>query len=181
MTAARDDEDIRWRPDKLLIPAILAGSRTSWIDLSEPDRAWVVAGLKRMGYTAEFTAERLGCAVRSVRSVWANAGVIVALYLDEADSFGDTLRMNETELRRLVKTLADAEGARDRYKLQLDRLLAVHLAEKEGQRHRCGCPITRYGTYISPEGKIGCREHRRLAVARHRQRRREGVLSAVPG
>lgn len=175
MTAAVEpDEEERWRPDDLLIPAILDPRNcTVMADLSVADQAWVVAGLKRLGYTAEFTAERLECSVRSVRSIMAGAGVIVMLYLDEADNFGDTYRMSEAELRRLSRELADATSARDRYKVQLDRLLDAHLTEGAVSTFPCGCPRTKYNTYIAPKtGKAGCREHRRLAVQRCRERKR---------
>lgn len=184
MTAAvsPDPDEDRWRPDDLLVPAILAGSRTTMNDLAAPDRAWVVAGLKRLGYTAEFTAERLGCSVRSVRSIWSDAGVIVALYLDEAENFGNTYRMADSEIKRLVAELAEVAGARDRYKAMLDRLLDAHLTGDVVGTFPCGCPRTKYNTYEAPKtGKKGCREHRRLAVARHRERQRGGVLRTVSG
>ncbi|URC18186.1 hypothetical protein SEA_ZENTENO07_85 [Mycobacterium phage Zenteno07] len=178
MTETADFPTERWAPDELLVPAILAGSRTRMADLSAPDRAWVVAHMKLAGYTAEQTADRLDCSVRSVRSVWSDAGVIVALYLTEADNFGNTYRMLDGELRQMAVALGEAERDRDRYKAQLDRMLDTLMTDGRVLSFPCGCPRTRYNTYVAPKtGKAGCREHRRLAVARHRARRRQLVTS----
>lgn len=171
-----DDEDRwspSWRPDPLLVPAILAGSPTTLKSLSAPDGAWAIANLRLMGYTADFIAERLGCALRTVRTISADAGVLVALYLAEAETFDLTNRMQSGEITRLATLLEVTEAERDRYLDQLRRMLDTLMTEGKVEAFPCGCPRTRYNTYTAPKtGKQGCREHRRLAVARHRARRK---------
>lgn len=155
------------------MPAILAGSPTTLKDLSPPDAAWAIANLRLEGYTAEFIRERLGCALRTVRTISADAGVLVALYLAEAEAFDQTNRMQQGEVTRLAALLEITEAERDRYLAQLRRVLDTLMTEGKVEAFPCGCPRMRYNTYVAPKtGKAGCREHRRLAVARHRARRR---------
>lgn len=172
MTEALGDEE-RWRPDLLLVPAILAGSPVTMAQLAVPDRAWAVANLRRAGYTAEVISEWLGCSLRLVRTVSAETAVLVQLYLDEVEAFDMTHRMQSGEIVRLAAALEEAESARERYRRQLANVIDTLMTEGKVESFPCGCPRTRYNTYIAPKtGKAGCREHRRLAVARHRARRR---------
>ena len=162
------------------MPAILAGSPVVLAKLAPPDRAWAIANLRLLGYTADFIAERLNCALRTVRTISADAGVLVALYVSEAENYDMTNRMQQGEIARLAGDLGLAESARDRYRDQLRRVLDTLMTEGKVIAFPCGCPRTRYNTYIAPKsGKAGCREHRRLAVARHRARKR--LTSVGPG
>ena len=53
-----DEPDAKgWRPDHLLVPAVLAGSPVTMADLAPADRAWAVAGLMRAGHTADRAAD----------------------------------------------------------------------------------------------------------------------------
>lgn len=176
-----DGHEHRWRPDDLLIPAILAGSPTSMRDLTPADRAWVVAGLRRAGFTAEAISDRLGCSLRQVRAVAAEPlAAVCRLLQEESEHFAAELRMTREELRARGAELRAAESASARYKLQLFRLLDITMAEPQHPTFACGCPRTRYNTYIAPKtGKIGCREHRRLAVVRYRERRAMSTLSVL--
>ena len=139
-------------------------------DLNGCDRAWaVVVMTDDEELTAEEIADRLDCSLRLVRTVLAGPeAVLVRLYRAEAEAFERTLDMTQGEVARLAEALGDTEGERDRLQAQRDRLLAVHLAERNGETHRCGCPVTRYNTYITPKGHRECRTHRNLAVQRHR-------------
>lgn len=174
-----DDEpqpEARWRPDELLIPAILAGSATTMRDLGAADRSWVVAGLRRNGLTAEQIRDRLRCSLRQVRAIAAEPLTAVCRLLqDESEHFADELRLVHGELRLLGIEHRQTMAARDRYKTQLLNLLDAHLTEGGVSTFPCGCPRTAYNTYVAPKtGKAGCREHRRLAVARHRERLKSG-------
>ncbi|AHZ95334.1 hypothetical protein HL05_gp074 [Mycobacterium phage Manad] len=167
-----------WQPDHSLVPAILAGSPVTMKQLRPPDRAWAVAVLRRMGYTAELIADWLSCSLRLVHTISADSAVLVQLYLDHTETTGNEHRMLASEVARLAEALADAEAAAERYRQQRDRLIAVGSSDKAA--FPCGCPRTRYNTYVAPKtGKAGCRHHRTLAVARHRARKRQaaGVAS----
>ncbi|AXN53351.1 HNH endonuclease [Mycobacterium phage Thonko] len=171
-----DADDLpRWSPDELLVPAILAGSPTVMSDLSLADRAWAVLQLKDLGYTAEFTAERLDCSVRLVRSIIADdLGQVMRRYIDQSETNTRESVMTAAEVKRLAAELAAAEAARDRYHGQLTRLLDDRREGRDPVFRKCGCPKTRYNTYIHPKtGKASCRYHRRLAQRRYEQRRRE--------
>jgi hypothetical protein len=172
--------EARWRPDDQLIPAILAGSPTVMRNLAPADRAWVIAGLRRAGLTAEAISDRLSCSLRQVRAIAAEPLTAVCRLLqEESETFAAELRMTREELRARGGELRAAESAANRYKLQLFRLLDATLTEPP-PTFPCGCPRTRYNTYIAPKtGKVGCREHRRLAVARHRERRALSTVHAL--
>lgn len=171
--------ETRWRPDDQLISAILAGSSTVMRDLLPADRAWVVAGLRRAGLTAEAISDRLSCSLRQVRAIAAEPLTAVCRMLqEESEAFAAELRMTREELRAAGAELHTAEAACARYKVQLSRLLDLHLALPSV--FSCGCPRTKYNSYIAPKtGKVGCREHRRLAVARHRERRALSTVHAL--
>lgn len=178
------DED-GWRPDALLIPAILAGSPTTMRDLSLPDRAWVVVGLTRAGYTAEAIADRLKpCSVRVIRAVLAEPLAHVCARLqEESEAFADEYRMAHGEIERLSRELREATAAGNRYRKQLIDLIDVD--PDTPPTFPCGCERTRYNTYVAPKtGKAGCRRHRGAAVARHRAKARQiggGVIAVGRG
>ena len=169
------DELPRWAPDELLVPAILAGSTTPMSELSLADRTWVVLELKDRGHAAEAIADRLGYQVRRVRGIAADdLGQVMRLYRETAENFARELGMNAAEVKRLARALAEAERDRDRYHDQLRRALdrIDALRSPTGVPvFSCGCPKTPYNTYRAPKtGKTGCREHRRLAQQRYRER-----------
>lgn len=172
-----DEADIpRWSPDELLVPAILAGSRTTMADLGAADRAWAVLTLRDAGHTAKFIAEMMGCSVRTVYDVLADeVGQVMRRYMDTAEHFDQEHRMAASEVARLDRTLTETAMERDRYRDQLRRVLDQLMGGDSytGPRFRCGCPRTRYNTYTAPKtGKSGCRYHRTMAQARYRERQR---------
>jgi hypothetical protein len=163
----------RWSPDEQLIPALLAGSPTTMADLGPADRAWVVAGMRLRGMTADAIADRLECSLRLVRSVSAEPITAVAmLYQREAEAFADEYRMVSSELRRLVGELAEAQRDRDRCQDQLSRMLDRFVTGDSGPAFRCGHPKTRYNSYTAPKtGKVSCRQCHAAAQATYRARR----------
>jgi hypothetical protein len=168
----------RWQPDELLVPAILAGSSTTTMDdLALADQAWVVLQLKDAGHTAEFTAERLGCSVRLVRArISDDLGQVMRRYMDTAEHFDREHAMAHGEVQRLARALGEAERDRDRYQGERNRLIDRAMSGEGGPVFSCGCPQTRYNTYVAPKtGKRGCRHHRTLAQARYRARRRQAT------
>ena len=167
----------RWHPDEQLVPAILAGNRfITWDRLSAADRAWCACVLKEAGYTAEFTAEALGCSVRTVRSAISDdLGQVMRRYMDQAEVFDREHLMAAGEVARLDRDLTEAARDRDRYLGERNRLIDRLMAGDgwAGPRFRCGCPRSKYNTYTAPKtGKQGCRHHRTLAQVRYRERTR---------
>lgn len=177
----------RWQPDHQLVPAILAGSPTVMADLCLADRAWAVAGLHRAGHTAEQICDRLDCALRTVRTLLASPMVAVCTLLqEESENFADEYRMSHGEIARLTRELREVSASANRYREQLLGLIAVD--PEAPATFPCGCPRTKYNTYIAPKtGKAGCRKHRTLAVERHRANARnarligEGVIRTAGG
>jgi hypothetical protein len=95
----------QWEPDTNLVAyGLLGGLRA--VDLSGPDRAWVVAGLTAAGLTAEETARRLHCSLRLVRQIRVEPMTVVAAYaltvLGELEALGDELgRVRRDHAREL--------------------------------------------------------------------------------
>ncbi|MBV9872053.1 MAG: hypothetical protein JO214_15670 [Frankiaceae bacterium] len=171
---AEDDAAKRWHPDELLIPAVLAGSRTTMADLDGADRAWVVVGLYYdVGLTAEAIADRLDCSVRLVRSIAAEpAGRVMRAYRELVEAGEMTHAMTQAELKRLSRALADAQSEAVRYAGQRDRLLDKLMADGSVPTFpKCGHPRTRYNTYKAPKtGKESCRSCHADAQRDYRQR-----------
>lgn len=112
----------RWEPDlHLLVHAKMGGCRA--VDLTGPDRAWVVAGLTAAGLTADEIADRLHCSLRLVRQIKAEPMTIVATYalgiqekLDSARSLIGRLRRDHTsEMKRAATRIKQVEYQRDQY------------------------------------------------------------------
>lgn len=163
----------RWTPDEHLADAALVGSQ-HMRQLADPDRAWVVAALKIKGLTAERIADLLHCSLRQVRAVAAEPATILAtLYMVEREAFASESRMSASEIARLDGELKAALRRNDETMGRLSRMITMFAPEGEPGTFSCGCPKTRYNTYVHPAtGKTSCREHRRLAVAAHRERKR---------
>ena len=156
-----DEPDTKgWRPDLLLVPALLAGSPTTMADLCPADRAWAVAGLMRAGHTAERIRDRMGCSLRTVRmvSAWA-ATTAMMLLQDETEHFQDEHRMQASEIARLTRELATSEATAARYQDQLARMIdRLQLDGGIPTFPKCGHPKTKYNTYTAPKtGKTSCR------------------------
>lgn len=174
MTAPElDDED--WRPDELLVPALMAGSSITMADLDGRDRAWAVAGMKLEGLTAEQIKDRLDCSLRWVRTLAAEPGAVFArLYMIEREAFARTLEMHQGEIKRLARALAEAERDRDRTIGERNRLIA----RSSGAFPRCGHPRTRYNTYRAPKtGKESCRRCHADAQARYEAKKAAARLA----
>ncbi|QPX62189.1 HNH endonuclease [Mycobacterium phage Indlovu] len=172
MTTAKDEDTERWSPDDLLIPAVLAGSRTTMADLSGADRAWVVVGLYYdEGLTAEAIADRLDCSVRLVRAIAADAtGQVMRAYRELVENGDMTHRMVQSEVARLARELTEAQQAAVRYAAQRDRLLAQVMAGGP-TFPKCGHAKTKYNTYRHPStGKESCRTCHAEAQAAYRAR-----------
>ena len=154
-----------WEPDDQLVPAVLARHRPL-SGLSQPDRCWAVAGLTLAGLTAEDIAERLGCSLRLVRSIRAEAMTQVCAYVQrETHAFTDELRLARSELsaaRRSAET-AEAEAARLRTTL-------VRLTEAPSVCQR-GHVLDRYNSHIDRHGHRRCRAcHRERQATYYRNR-----------
>lgn len=150
----------------------MAGGRVKLSQLEVLDRVWVVAEMRRGGLTAGDIADRLSCSERTIREIVAEPATCLARLLqDEAQNFERELSLTRSELRMASTELEDLRAALARYRVQIERLVNRDVAPTT---FPCGCPRTAYNSYIAPKtGKAGCREHRRQASARHRQRRKQ--------
>ncbi|ABD58190.1 hypothetical protein PBI_COOPER_73 [Mycobacterium phage Cooper] len=170
-----DEPDAKgWKPDYLLVPAILAGSPVTMADLAPADRAWAVAGLMRAGHTAERIRDRMGCSLRTVRMVSAWAATTACMLLqEESEHFADEHRMQASEIARLGRELATSEATAARYQDQLARMIdRLQLDGGIPSFPKCGHPKTKYNTYTAPKtGKTSCRMCHCDAQARYEARK----------
>lgn len=170
-TVARVTSVDRWTPDAQLIPSVLAGSGRKMCELSEADRAWVVAGLTVAGHTAEDIADRLGCSLRLVRSIRAKDMTQVCVAAQaETRTFVDELHLARSEMRSAKQALGECELDLARTREQLNRLIDAHIT---GTRicGKCGTPMSGYNLYThGTSGKQFCRECHRRRQADYRER-----------
>lgn len=166
----------QWLPDAQLLPALLAGSTSvTYTQMTRGDRAWAIAGLRRAGVTAEAIAEQLVCSLRQVRAVAAEPAAIMArFYMDEADTFEDTLRMYQGDVARLDRERAEAAASAERYRDQLRTMIDAAMTGETGPSFpKCGHPKTWGNTYKAPKtGKLSCRMCHADAQAEYRERQK---------
>lgn len=132
MTAAEPPEDW-WQPDCNLVDHV----RVCKVDitiLSGPDRAWVVAGLTALGWTAEDTATQLQCSLRLIRQIRAEPMTIVATY---ALSLRDQVITADVHIanveRRCFNTTQGLRQEVTRMTKQRDKLLTTLKASRTSQ------------------------------------------------
>lgn len=151
----------------MLITAVLAGRNITMIDLSGPDRCWLVAGLTAAGLTGEEIADRTGCGVRLVRKVLADAGALIAAYAqNETQAFTGELQLARSEQRRLQLELSSTTAELGRVRNRLHRATTP-----AGMCPTCGQKLTRNHMY-ELRGRLYCREDHRQRSARYRARRK---------
>lgn len=140
-------------------------------ELSQSDRAWVVAGLTLAGLTAKDIAERLGCSLRLVRSIRATDLAQVCLLMQrETQNFTCELRMERSEHQATRQALGEMSARAERYKRQLDNVIdAQMIGERITVCRKCATPMDKYNTY-EHGGKRWCRECRRRREADRRAR-----------
>lgn len=166
------DDGEHWVPDLQLVPALLAQPRPMRTLVSKFDRFWAVAGLKEDGYTAEDIADRLRpCSLRQVRTILSNPVTkVFRMYFNEANTFGEELRLAQHELRTQRQSLDDITAEEGRVRAQRDRMIdAAICGEPVRVCRRAGHLMDRYNTYRDPRtGKTSCRLCRYNATRRAR-------------
>ena len=149
---------VDWSPDAQLIAAALSvhTPTATLARLSAPDRCCVVAGLDSAGLTTEDIAVRLGCSIRTVRTVRSDPMTVVCARMQaETAHFTDELRLARREHTARLRDLEETRRENDRLRSQIARLL--------GNTCRAGHPLTPYNTYLY-RGRPRCREcHRKHA------------------
>ena len=157
-----------------MVAAVLSMPKASrkMTELSDADRAWLVAGLTLAGVTAQDIADRLGCSLRLVRSIRAEditqMAVVAQRMTGELEVALSAERSEHSVTRRdLGEKVSEAE----RLRLQLDQIVDAHLAGTL-TLFRCGHPRVKYNEYRHG-GKPYCRECRR-----HRQAARRTLAAA---
>ena len=166
----------RWHPDEHMVAAVLSVPKSSWkmTELSDADRAWLVAGLMLAGVTAQDIADRTGCSKRLVRAIRAEDITQMAwLWQTETRALSDELRVERCEHVLTRREVADARAEVDRLRAQLDQIVDAHVAGTLRTFRRCGHPMVRYNVY-EHGGRKWCRECERM---RKRESRR--ALPAV--
>ncbi|MHC9292043.1 hypothetical protein ACRCUN_06220 [Mycobacterium sp. LTG2003] len=159
----------RWEPDDQMVAAVLSMPKASrkMTELSDPDRAWLVAGLTLAGMTAEDIAERTSCSRRLVMSIRAeDMTQVCKVAQKQTGEIGDELRAERCQHAVTRRELSDARAETERLRAQLDQLVDAHMAGTL-TLFRCGHPRVRYNIY-EHGGKSYCRQCRtdRQAVRR---------------
>ncbi len=147
-----------------MVAAVLSMPKASraMTELSDPDRAWLVAGLTLAGMTAEEIAERTKCSRRLVMSIRAeDMTQVCKIAQQQTGEISEELSAERCQHSLTRRELAEAQGENDRLRMQLDQLIdtlavggSVRFCSKG--RHL----MLPYNTYRHG-GKERCRECRR--------------------
>ncbi|UVT31438.1 DNA binding protein [Mycobacterium phage Mask] len=163
----------RWEPDEQMVAAVLSMPKASrkMTELSDADRAWLVAGLTLAGVTAQDIADRLGCSLRLVRSIRAE-DITQMAYIAQQETLklGDELRSERCLHAVTRRELADARAEVERLRAQVDQLVDAHMTGELRVFPKCGHPMVPYNTY-EHGGRRWCRECARLRKQEKRKRR----------
>lgn len=147
-----------------MIDAVLSSPKASrrMTELSDADRAWLVAGLRLAGVPAQDTADRTGCSLRLVRAIGAEVATLVAEFAQvENRALHDEVRGLRIELSatrlELARSAAEVERLRVQRDQMLDSLAVGGVVRSCGKGH----PMLPYNTYLH-QGRPRCRECRRV-------------------
>ena len=178
----------RWEPDDQMVAAVLATHKTSrrMTELSDADRAWLVAGLMLAGVTAQDIADRTGCSLRLVRAIRAEDITQMAwIAQTETGRLEGELRAERSGHALTRRELSEARAEVDRWRLQLDQIVGAAQAGALKTFRKCGHPMVRYNTY-EHGGLRFCRECNRVRKAERRSQQRspmelgQSSLHALP-
>lgn len=171
LTVAIVTQPPRWEPDTQMVAAVVSMPKVSrsMTELSDFDRAWLVAGLTLAGMTADEIAERTRCSRRLVMSIRAE-DVTQAFKVAqvEAHELGNELRAERCQHAVTRRELSEACASIERLQVQVDQLVD---AMQAGELHifNCGHPMVPFNMYRNG-GKTYCRKCR---TDRQTKRRRE--------
>jgi hypothetical protein len=165
----------RWQPDEHMVAAVLSTPKASrkMTELSDADRAWLVAGLTLAGVTAQDIADRMGCSLRLVRSIRAEDITQMAVVAQtETRALGDDLRTERCDHALTRRNLAEAEAELERLRAQFDQIVDAHMTGELKTFPRCGHEMVPYNTY-EHGGRKWCRR-----CGRERKAERRKLLAA---
>lgn len=150
---------LRWEPDSQLVAAVLSMPKASrrMSEMSDPDRAWLVAGLTLAGMTAKDIAERLDCSLRLVRSIRAEDMTQVCVVAQrELGETTDELRQERGQHHLTQLRLAESQANEARLRMQMDQLLDKLQTDGKVDTFGCGHPRLDFNMYRNA-GKRYCR------------------------
>ncbi|WP_082945090.1 hypothetical protein [Mycobacterium sp. 852013-50091_SCH5140682] len=159
-----------------MIAAVLSTPKSSrkMTQLSEMDRAWLVAGLTLAGVTAQDIADRMRCSLRLVRAIRAEDLTQFAVVAQTQNrTLGDDLRTERCEHAVTRRNLAEAQADLERLRAQFDQIVDAHMTGQLQVFKRCGHPMVPYNTY-EHGGRKWCR-----TCGRERKAERRKALAAV--
>lgn len=165
-----------------MVAAVLSMPKASrkMTELSDADRAWLVAGLTLAGVTAQDIADRLGCSLRLVRSIRAEditqMAVVAQRMTGELEVALSAERSEHSVTRR---DLREKNREAERLLLQNDQLVTkLQKIRDRDVTFGCGHPMVDYNTYKS-NGRRYCKACRRRREADRRARRRAPTCAMV--
>ncbi|WP_232491055.1 hypothetical protein [Mycobacterium dioxanotrophicus] len=165
----------RWQPDEHMVAAVLSTPKASrkMTELSDADRAWIVAGLTLAGVTAQDIADRMSCSLRLVRSIRAEDITQMAVVAQtETRALGDDLRTERSDHALTRRELRESRTEAERLRAQVDQLLDVlRVGERIETFRTCGHPKVKWNLYRH-QGRDYCRECNRERASQYRARRK---------
>lgn len=159
-----------------MVAAVLSMPKASraMTELSDPDRAWLVAGLTLAGMTAEEIAERTKCSRRLVMSIRAeDMTQVCKVAQQQTGEIGEELSTERCQHSLTRRELSESRAEAERLRVQLDQIIDAYMAGTLDVFRKCGHPRVRYNTY-EHGGRQWCRE-----CARDRKAKRRAELKAV--
>ncbi|MGV0738224.1 hypothetical protein ABQF35_14310 [Mycobacterium syngnathidarum] len=149
----------RWEPDAQMVAAVLSMPKASraMTELSDPDRAWLVAGLTLAGMTAEEIAERTKCSRRLVMSIRAeDMTQVCKVAQQQTGEISEELSAERCQHSLTRRELSESRAEAERLRAQLDQIIDAHMAGTLDVFRKCGHPMVRYNVY-EHRGKKFCR------------------------
>ncbi|MFA5711487.1 hypothetical protein [Mycolicibacterium sp.] len=170
-----------------MVAAVLANPKASrrMTELSDPDRAFLVAGLTAAGVTAQDIADRTGCSLRLVRAIRAQEMTQVCVWaLDQSRAADDLLRVEQIDHASTRAELGRERAEVKRLRMQLDQILDELQKSTLSAFPRCGHPKVKWNTGRrvdrsgdAPRVYEYCLECNRLRAAKCRAKKR-GPMSS---
>jgi hypothetical protein len=168
-------EWVRWEPDSQIVAAVLGSPRSParLVDMSGPDRCWLVAGLSVAGLTAKDIAERTGCSLRLVRAVRAEPMTAVCVHaFSEFRVLTDDLRREGIAHAATRNELAAVCRERDRLRSQFEQVVKKLPTQEPIAKCYRDHPLIGDNVYRH-RGRDYCRECNRENTIEYRKRRRK--------
>lgn len=158
-----------------MVAAVLSMPKASraMTELSDPDRAWLVAGLTLAGMTAEEIAERTKCSRRLVMSIRAeDMTQVCKIAQQQTGEISEELSSERCQHSLTRRELSESHADAERLRAQLDQIIDALKAGVLKAFPKCGHPKVKWNMYVH-EGREFCRECNRERASRYRARRKD--------